>query len=155
MLRGTSSGPPRIGYFFMLREGAEIGSLMRVHTLRWRCVFYFKERQFLAPRLYLPFPMPPALAPHRRAQPMDHSITAYANALLALVIDTKWSNTSINLILNESNEIRRHELIDSWLTHRFADLDRISLTVRTSLFLTLLKLAGCSRQHVHPILTIF
>ena len=98
--------------------------------------------------------MPPALTAPQRLQPVDHLITPYANALLALVIDINWSNTSMSLILSEPNEPQRHALIDSWLTHRFADLDRISLMVRCSLTSAPLKLSGCSKQYKYLILTI-
>jgi hypothetical protein len=52
-----------------------------------------------------------------------------AQGLVALVIDSRWSNITLDLILNEPNDTRRDELINAWLTHRFADLDRINLTV--------------------------
>ena len=70
--------------------------------------------------------MPPS---QRRPRPADHSLLSYANAILALVIDVGWANTSMALILNEVDEARRNDLIDSWLKHRLADLDRITLTV--------------------------
>jgi hypothetical protein len=68
-------------------------------------------------------------ATQRRLRPQDHSILAYANNVLALVIDIGWANTSMSLILSEVDEARRNDLLNLWLTHRLADLDRISLTV--------------------------
>lgn len=53
----------------------------------------------------------------------------YAQATLALLIDYRWSNITLNLILNESDESRRNKLMDAWLSHRLADLDRINITV--------------------------
>lgn len=56
-------------------------------------------------------------------------LEAYSQSLLALVIDTHWSNTTLNLVLNEEDDIRRHKLIDTWRYHRLADLERINLII--------------------------
>jgi len=59
-------------------------------------------------------------------------LEAYPQALFALLIDTRWSNSTIGLILNESDMVRRYELIDIWRGHRLADLERVNLTVCNS-----------------------
>lgn len=58
-------------------------------------------------------------------------------ALLALIIDLRWSNTTLTLILNESVEDRRNELLEVWVQHRFADLERINITVSLAKLLPL------------------
>jgi hypothetical protein len=55
--------------------------------------------------------------------------TRLTTALLALVIDLRWSNATLTLILNETDETRRNELLGTWVQHRFADLERINITV--------------------------
>lgn len=63
---------------------------------------------------------------------LEANLEAYSQALLALVIDTRWSNATLNLILNEPDDTRRKDLINTWVNHRFADLERINLTVSHS-----------------------
>ena len=60
---------------------------------------------------------------------LGRRLTSFGQALLALIIDLRWSNATLTLILNETDEIRRNELLTTWVNHRFADLERINLTV--------------------------
>lgn len=55
-------------------------------------------------------------------------LPVYAQALLELLIDSHWVHVTLELILQEPDDSRRNELIDTWLRHRFADLDRINIT---------------------------
>ena len=54
-------------------------------------------------------------------------LASVAEALLALIIDLRWSNATLNLILNET------ELLATWVQHRFVDLERINITVNSNL----------------------
>lgn len=60
---------------------------------------------------------------------LETDVPGCIQALFALLIDSRWSNIALNLLLNESNDTHRDELIDAWLGHRFADLERINITV--------------------------
>ncbi|KAE9375873.1 hypothetical protein N431DRAFT_556199 [Stipitochalara longipes BDJ] len=54
-------------------------------------------------------------------------LETYLKSLLELVIDARWSRTTLNLILNECDETQRHELINTWKQNRLDDLERINL----------------------------
>ena len=56
----------------------------------------------------------------------------YLKGLLELVIDARWSSTTLKLILNEADDTQRRELINTWRENRLADLERINLIVRYS-----------------------
>jgi hypothetical protein len=60
---------------------------------------------------------------------LEKRLTAFSQAVLALVIDLRWSNATLTLILNETDEIQRNRLLEIWVQHRFADLERINITV--------------------------
>ena len=64
---------------------------------------------------------------------LETDVLGYAHAILALIIDSRWSNITLGLMLNEPDDIRRNQLIDAWLGHRFADLDRINITAISTL----------------------
>lgn len=59
---------------------------------------------------------------------LETKLVSIAQALLALVIDLRWSNATLTLILNETDDERRNELLETWVKHRFADLERINIT---------------------------
>jgi hypothetical protein len=63
---------------------------------------------------------------------LETTLYAHVQRLLALVIDSRWSNATLTLILNEHDESKRKELINSWVHHRYADLERINITVSPS-----------------------
>lgn len=54
-------------------------------------------------------------------------VSTIAKSLLELVIDTRWSNSTLLLILNEPDGHQRHKLIATWKENRLADLERINL----------------------------
>ena len=56
-------------------------------------------------------------------------LTTLARALLALVIDLRWSNATLTVILNETDDVQKRRLLETWIKHRFADLERITITV--------------------------
>ena len=56
--------------------------------------------------------------------------TATVHTLGALMMDWRWSSTSINLLLNEPDERRRDEMTAALEDNKLADIDRVVITVR-------------------------
>lgn len=75
-------------------------------------------------------------------------LTAFAQAVLALAIDLRWSNATLILILNEADEAQRNKLLEIWVQHRFADLERINITVSRIWFLLASQRAAQTRKGV-------
>jgi hypothetical protein len=76
---------------------------------------------------------------------LETDIPGCAQAILALIIDSRWSNITLELILNEADDARRDQLIDAWIGHRFADLNRINITVTMSYLRAHLHLTNLGR----------
>jgi hypothetical protein len=60
---------------------------------------------------------------------LSNSLVIFSKRLLELVIDARWSSTTLKLILNEVDDTQRHKLINNWRENRLADLERINLIV--------------------------